>query len=116
MRISDWSSDVCSSDLLRQEMTRHLYAVHCRDGGSLLPPRDAANPGHIGHDEIGRPSGDGRLQCLRPVEVLSDLQWGPQGPGESPIPHQVIMADRLLYPRNPLVIKRPATLQGLMDA
>src|SRR3546814_11795299 len=55
MRISDWSSDVCSSDLLRRHLKRH----HRRElgVGMILPHRD---PG-VGDDDI-RPFH--RLACI----------------------------------------------------
>src|SRR3546814_2986907 len=100
---------------LRQQMARHLYAVHGCDGGSLLPAGNTANPGRIGHDEIGRPAGDSHLHCLRSVKVLSDLQRGSQRPDKSAIARPVVVADRLLYPRDPLAIERPAAIEGLID-
>src|SRR3546814_15967655 len=36
MRISDWSSDVCSSDLDREGRGRELVAVVAHEGGTLV--------------------------------------------------------------------------------
>src|SRR3546814_10819044 len=38
MRISDWSSDVCSSDLLARVVSKYdgFYATHMRDEGKAL--------------------------------------------------------------------------------
>src|SRR3546814_18442441 len=96
---------------LRQHMSRHLSAVHGCEGGSLLPAGNTANPGRIGHDEIGRPAVDSHLHCLRSVKVLSDLQWGSQRPDQSAIALPVVLADRLLYPRAPLAIELPSPIQ-----
>src|SRR3546814_15548961 len=41
MRISDWSSDVCSSDLVRAELIGHDNArddTHAKDNGKYLQP------------------------------------------------------------------------------
>src|SRR3546814_1031314 len=62
MRISDWSSDVCSSDLLAGAL-QHLAAVH-RHTESALQPRDlapqavAAHAGilQLARQQIGRAS------------------------------------------------------------
>src|SRR3546814_18492499 len=58
MRISDWSSDVCSSDLGRLE-ARATSRQRCRDSGAVLlpPPPDPA-------DSIEpRPTPGRRLLC-----------------------------------------------------
>src|SRR3546814_9177057 len=86
MRISDWSSDVCSSDLLAQ-VAAGKAAVHLaddvgrRDGGDAraraqpaaggdrqLPQRFAA-PGRP-----GRRPGPGRTRAARSEEHTSELQ------------------------------------------
>src|SRR3546814_2898379 len=57
MRISDWSSDVCSSDL--------------REDGQLLPPRDVDGEGPVAdRGVVGRvgEDDDRRLQSLRSVD------------------------------------------------
>src|SRR3546814_7514599 len=50
MRISDWSSDVCSSDLRRQRRRYQLLTILCSDfvagkSKAARPPTDAANMG-----------------------------------------------------------------------
>src|SRR3546814_6805532 len=71
MRISDWSSDVCSSDLLRPGEMPHVGKIgrdttgkvgrHHRRGNScrlrlVAKDRDAEGPGAICGKEIGRAS------------------------------------------------------------
>src|SRR3546814_410177 len=46
---------------------------------------------------------------------ISDLQRGSQRPDKSAIARPVVVADRLLYPRDPLAIERPAAIEGLID-
>src|SRR3546814_13095134 len=54
MRISDWSSDVCSSDLLRQAKTLGLLDHHQRGGGHIYPDLD-----HRGrHQQLRLASGE----------------------------------------------------------
>src|SRR3546814_7518287 len=62
MRISDWSSDVCSSDLAADEIARHRNGEHDDDPGAFAgddvhrPGKQAvARPGRT-IDEIGRAS------------------------------------------------------------
>src|SRR3546814_792917 len=45
MRISDWSSDVCSSDLCYHRRARHPLDGHAGDAGEGLAPRQPARPG-----------------------------------------------------------------------
>src|SRR3546814_10084359 len=69
MRISDWSSDVCSSDLPPRPGRLRGLDVQGRDGGCCIPgaPRDG--------DEAGRPAGGeqageakiGRASCRERV-------------------------------------------------
>src|SRR3546814_4655888 len=49
MRISDWSSDVCSSDLLREAPgidPAHVYVLG-HSQGAMMAPRIAARSGHV---------------------------------------------------------------------
>src|SRR3546814_4688956 len=46
MRISDWSSDVCSSDLQRDQRGDHDPAALAQDGRDLVAQRLAATGGH----------------------------------------------------------------------
>src|SRR3546814_13149947 len=81
MRIRDWSSDVCSSDLLQTYAIPSRVAFDVRNGSFRLAQRSsAAHPGrrvvHLGHilaypvvqlgfQEIGRASGrEGVCQCV----------------------------------------------------
>src|SRR3546814_9636991 len=54
MRISDWSSDVCSSDLLRSAF--HGGGARCRSGmARLLPPQGAMHDQHKSRRATSRP-------------------------------------------------------------
>src|SRR3546814_5130812 len=57
MRISDWSSDVCSSDLLRIERVQRLRTIerHQGDGAARFDEK-----GFVGHSYLLRHSGEGR--------------------------------------------------------
>src|SRR3546814_10945462 len=69
MRISDWSSDVCSSDLAldrdaAQQRLQHTEGVHVDAGGGLIdaghggdhqPARQGDQPGHQEHDPAALP-------------------------------------------------------------
>src|SRR3546814_15559400 len=78
MRISDWSSDVCSSDLLPivsdRLMARISFVDRQRDGYL----ENSANPGESGNDEDGRSA---RLHVLaKPTDTLellfsADKSW-----------------------------------------
>src|SRR3546814_15958750 len=53
MRISDWSSDVCSSDLSMRGIAKHFGAVMANDGIDLtLRRRDL--PGLLGENGAGK--------------------------------------------------------------
>src|SRR3546814_17314463 len=52
MRISDWSSDVCSSDLVRQFCVKLQIELFTRDLGSQHPIRGV---GHLIFREMPRP-------------------------------------------------------------
>src|SRR3546814_10123865 len=54
MRISDWSSDVCSSDLIVGHLTEILVAAADRGRGQIVVEHDLAEGiGQIGIVEIG---------------------------------------------------------------
>src|SRR3546814_4040131 len=85
MRISDWSSDVCSSDLGEHSLTPDVYAAIRRECGGV-----AAVPGGIG-DEAGRTpavvaaSRETILTVLKDykhftVETQLDRLWDTSGP------------------------------------
>src|SRR3546814_5348176 len=73
LRISDWSSDVCSSDLQRHGVWLERLGARSRRGGDrdAAPPRRAARPRGVATEDhyIGRPCEieDGR----RPVPIPS---------------------------------------------
>src|SRR3546814_5047524 len=69
MRISDWSSDVCSSDLLgRADEIPGRGALEHRD---VRRPLTVALFGHRGHDgNRGRPRSDHHHLLARIVEIL----------------------------------------------
>src|SRR3546814_17612661 len=68
MRISDWSSDVCSSDLTRQELAEVALADEADTGGILLPRGRQAGFGghaaHVGLGQIAKREHGGRELCL----------------------------------------------------
>src|SRR3546814_4522244 len=97
MRISDWSSDVCSSDLLldddvallRRELGMPLPAPRSLGEGLHLARRDlvgvrmvpafivAGLPAMMRHDEHGDPGrsdrGGDRAQIVQQLDLLGDL-------------------------------------------
>src|SRR3546814_1298273 len=78
MRISDWSSDVCSSDLALLHRHRHLRGCQGRKGGrqdALHRPRAALDGGGLrGAREDGLPRGlgPGRRPARRAGEDRSE--------------------------------------------
>src|SRR3546814_2329756 len=60
MRISDWSSDVCSSDLFRTQGIVENLAPHC--GGAIIPVSlplfKPKRPGGVGEPVAGCPAHD----------------------------------------------------------
>src|SRR3546814_10725693 len=85
MRISDWSSDVCSSDLAelhrRQRDAALQHRRACVEGADGFAPRLVVAVGLQARDDLGR---DVVLDLLvvggdvaaRPVEIpLADVQW-----------------------------------------
>src|SRR3546814_20532699 len=78
MRISDWSSDVCSSDLLRGG----------RPTAALRQPGPASSAPHRGEPGVrrGRPDRAGGLGRLRDA--------GTDGPGALRLAHRRVLHDR----------------------
>src|SRR3546814_2264996 len=71
MRISDWSSDVCSSDLRKR---RRLRRVDRPDPGMGMRAAQDPAPDHPGHRRVGgvcRPAGD-RIGAVGPDGALAD--------------------------------------------
>src|SRR3546814_8208968 len=65
MRISDWSSDVCSSDLLREAPgidPAHVYVLG-HSQGAMMAPRIAARSGHVA----------GLVRLAAPARPLLDI-------------------------------------------
>src|SRR3546814_5308452 len=76
MRISDWSSDVCSSDLLLHQPTEHLIgrAERLLEEGRVAPPVDGRPVAqHAG--EVGRLD-----QHHAAVALAGGSRLGPGGP------------------------------------
>src|SRR3546814_4247582 len=80
MRISDWSSDVCSSDLLLDELAQHILVVVHR------PPE--RGQGHVDADQYGGKKGDIARQQPEPAvdvayegfeEAVDDVEVGVHG-------------------------------------
>src|SRR3546814_14897841 len=63
MRISDWSSDVCSSDLVRQQAADVLQIGERDIGHRVLRLRAFGAAAHVGTDEAPWP-GEARRQRL----------------------------------------------------
>src|SRR3546814_10296792 len=100
MRISDWSSDVCSSDLVEQAQLMESYGANCiyatDSAGYMLPDdvtariallRDKLKPeteiGFHGHHNLSMgvansiaavAAGARRIDCARSEEHTSELQ------------------------------------------
>src|SRR3546814_48364 len=84
MRISDWSSDVCSSDLFARQRTAFEQVVEPRDGAErqagALAGLDHAPHGrgidrrHRDHDQLGRDLGGDLVDVLDPAEHRQALQ------------------------------------------
>src|SRR3546814_6406189 len=90
MRISDWSSDVCSSDLLTEEDMNgrcdiHVKGLHVSKGETVLPwsksslwkapanvTQDCRN--FCNHPMIGQQCGDASFGIDRSEEHTSELQ------------------------------------------
>src|SRR3546814_5164661 len=84
MRISDWSSDVCSSDLRRRERDDRRFdraartgRARCRrlglpvGGAALFGAAAAVRAGGCrGHDDRDGRGRDGRAQCRRSVDPV----------------------------------------------
>src|SRR3546814_1423678 len=85
MRISDWSSDVCSSDLILHLLARELALTDPAAGTTLrvtapLPPHMAATWRGLRFDED---SGEGTLQAL--LAYAEGLSHSPAR-GQRPLP------------------------------
>src|SRR3546814_1011679 len=63
MRISDWSSDVCSSDLGPSTIVAYLGNVH----------RHAGKPRYNLHSDSGRRNDRGRIALREPAQTLRDV-------------------------------------------
>src|SRR3546814_20786707 len=91
MRISDWSSDVCSSDLHRAGIVAPDFAMHfgwpigCEPsiavGDHRAPRRTGAGAGHFEADledsARRQPKSTGRLRLADPVEPRRLADLGP---------------------------------------
>src|SRR3546814_17746583 len=70
MRISDWSSDVCSSDLEQRELA-HVLA------GGLGLDLDSGLEKVVGHRQPEPPGAAREERREQPLEVLADVGVGP---------------------------------------
>src|SRR3546814_9164343 len=84
MRISDWSSDVCSSDLLGEEVADHQLGARDRlHLGQVDADNASAAPAALNH-HLGPAAGraakvdhtDARLQEVETVVELGELEGG----------------------------------------
>src|SRR3546814_15912119 len=78
MRISDWSSDVCSSDLVRQQAADVLQIGERDIGHRVLRLRAFGAAAHVGTDEAPWP-GEARRQRLEIAGVASEARQAEQG-------------------------------------
>src|SRR3546814_13651162 len=82
MRISDWSSDVCSSDLAARDVARKSIVLLKNEAGALPLAASAKSIAVIGplgdskEDMIGSWSAAGDRKT-RPVTLLEGLEGGP---------------------------------------
>ena len=95
------------------EMRGHGDARRTRNGGSPLPPGDAANAHEIRHDKVARPALKSLVHLARTVEVLADLQRRLQFGREPGIAVEIVVDDRLLDPGQPVVVDHVAALKRL---
>src|SRR3546814_12491617 len=77
MRISDWSSDVCSSDLAARELVREAVGVldgQADDGQQLLDPRLDLGvvPAEVDLQRLGQRGPDGHAGVERRVRGLEE--------------------------------------------
>src|SRR3546814_17992349 len=92
MRISDWSSDVCSSDLAAYDLVAVIYLHLPASERTQVHRRAAAalNPGGtlvvLGHDTTNLTDGHGGPQdaevLFTPDDVVSDLRSGERRVGK----------------------------------
>src|SRR3546814_9494859 len=89
MRISDWSSDVCSSDLADRlrleeiELHEAFDRRFARPIGIIHPPRDLAL--HVEGQSILRPLRDRmEMAAHRPQEILGAVELAIFGTGQEP--------------------------------
>ena len=97
-------------------MRGHRQAGHVGDRGGLQPSGHPADPHQVRHDQVAGPRPDGLVHGARAVEVLAEHDRGGQVGGEPGVAVQVVIAQRLLDPGQPLRVERPAALQRLAEA
>src|SRR3546814_15626788 len=68
MRISDWSSDVCSSDLKRRDGSAGDHVVVAPEGGRRNHPADE-NGGREGQSDEDPDAGEKRRRIDRPLHL-----------------------------------------------
>src|SRR3546814_20315509 len=100
MRISDWSSDVCSSDLIAQ---RALGGAECRE------PRLAAQAAAGACEEEAGTMAEG-LVCVLPCE-----QCGQSGPCEIKAPQRVLAPMALEFVPGLFEKRRGSVAAGIVD-
>src|SRR3546814_18793919 len=70
MRISDWSSDVCSSDLIRSVWQRERLAEHRLGHAGLEPPGNRYDEHRTAHHE-----GERRVPVAEHIEEAAYPLW-----------------------------------------
>src|SRR3546814_11308612 len=85
MRISDWSSDVCSSDLLRQEMEETFREFHAQSGATMIYVTHDQSEAMALATDVAVMSEGKLLQMAPPLEIYARpegrIVGGLVGPG-----------------------------------
>src|SRR3546814_4675317 len=117
MRISDWSSDVCSSDLIDGALLQQVFVLqlgHARRDDAVQARGEAAREQrrHMLHDDrwwaIGREARQYRTQGLDPARGCADREI-------APVPHEIALRRhrrRAIQPRRSE--EHTSELQSLM--
>src|SRR3546814_18184626 len=120
MRISDWSSDVCSSDLLARYLVEEMAAGRLREGVKLPPERELSSRFGTSRGAVRRVLGELREKGLITQSVGSgtfasatahslQLAGQDQGAALNTSPAELMEARLLIEPLMPSLIVRNAS-------